>query len=204
MLLLPINRGGGRNLSASRSSRQQPSAPQEPSPQRAGCYGYLPRVPACQPPSPVQPPESALTRMSPGEEGWASRQLGPCPRRAQAGARPQGLCLCWGGAQALSSSFLQMAHLPRPLDMNVSSLLSHKPGTGTGSLTRLLMQQKPPQVPSPALPRTAAHPWCSRKSAAFWPGLPFAKAKVTAKVRVLPGKQYKSGCSHSRGFTKWC
>lgn len=139
------------------------------------------------PQAPVQPPESALTRMSPGgERDGRADSWAPAPRRAQAGARPQRLCLCWGGAQALSSSFLQMAHLPRPLDMNVSSLLSHKPGTGTGSLTRLLVN-KPPQVASPALPHTAAHPWvCGSTFLSL--GSLFAKAKVTAKVQGVARK----------------
>lgn len=52
---------------------------------------------------------------------------GPLPPGVpRQGATPQRLCLRWGGTRALSSSFLQMAHLPRPLDVSSSSLLSHK------------------------------------------------------------------------------
>lgn len=70
------------------------------------------------PQAPVQSPESTLTCVRPGG-GWGglTDSWAPAPRQ---GTRLQRLCLHRGGAQALSSSFLQMARLPGPPDVTVS------------------------------------------------------------------------------------
>lgn len=59
MLLLPVNRGGGGNLTASLQPTAA-SAPWEPSPQRAGCYGYTPEGPSLPAPKPLCSPQSLL------------------------------------------------------------------------------------------------------------------------------------------------
>lgn len=74
-------------------------------------------------------------RESWGNKGWANRQLGPCPQACPGrGQGPRG----WaskGRFQALSSSFLQMAHLPKPLDVTVCSPPSKGLGQGEEGLS---------------------------------------------------------------------
>lgn len=88
MLSLRINRGGGRNLNASRSSRQQPQPHRNPVLRELVAMDTLPRVPASQPPSPCAAPRVCSYMCESRGKGcgltdsWAS-----APRRAQAGGK---------------------------------------------------------------------------------------------------------------------
>lgn len=86
----------------------------------------LPRVPVCQPPSPDAVPRVCFYMCeSWGRAEWLTDSWAPAPRRAQAGGKAPEAVPSPGSTQALSSSLPQMAHLPRLLDVIVSSLLSH-------------------------------------------------------------------------------
>lgn len=197
MLLLPINRGGGRNLSASRSSRQQPRPHGNPVLREPVAMDTLPRVPACQPPSPRAAPRvCSHMRESWGREGWASRQLGPCPQAcpgrgqgprgcASAGEVP-GLCLAPsanGPSAQASGRECQLPPLSQARDRG------RKPGQAP--CKQAPSGLNPALFPQPPTPGCVAPPF-----QAWVPSLP--KQRSQQRSRVLPGKQYKSGCSHSR------
>lgn len=104
---------------ASCSSRQQSRPHGNPVLRELVAVDTLPRVPACQPPSPRAVPRVySYRRVSRGRAGWAHRQLGPCPQACP--GRGQGSRGCAFTGEALSSSFLHVAHPPGPPDVTVS------------------------------------------------------------------------------------
>lgn len=187
MLLLPINRGGGGNLSASRSSRQQPRPHGNPVLREPVAMDTLPRVPACQPPSPRAAPRvCSHMHESWGREGWVSRQLGPCPKAcpgrgqgprgcASAGEVP-GLCL----APSANCPSAQASGRERQLPpLSQARDRGRKPGQAP-------CKQAPLGLKSCTAP-TATHPWvCGSTFPSLGPL--FAKAKVTAKVQGVARK----------------
>lgn len=186
MLLLPIHRGGGGNLNASRSSQQQPRPHGNPVLRELVAMDTLPRVPACQPPSPSQPPESAPACVSPrggrGQGGLAD-SWAPAPGRAQAGGQAPETAPSAGRCRALSRSCLRTAHLPGPPLGSPAHLLSHRPGRGQEGLPGA---NRAPRSDPAAPPRTAVHPGRPGVHGAPFLGLGPLSAKAEVAAR-LPG-----------------